>query len=97
MLNTILMKLNNELIGMDQIKLIGMGNNNNRYYFKLEKKLETVLVPTEKNCSILIKKALEGNLSLVSDLRKKLEYKKIRKKKGGKVRKKIRKKRQKKS
>lgn len=49
-------------------------------YLQDEKKLETVLVPTAKNCSILIKKALGGKLTLVSDLKKKLQYKKRRKK-----------------
>jgi len=49
-------------------------------YLQEKEKLETVLVPTAKNCSILIKKALMGDLTLVSDLRKKLEYKKRRKK-----------------
>lgn len=49
-------------------------------YLQEKEKLETVLVPTAKNCSSLIKKALKGNLTLVSDLKKKLEYKKRRKK-----------------
>ena len=40
------------------------------------KKLQTALVPSTKNCSILIKKIVCGDLSLISDLRKKLEYKK---------------------
>jgi len=50
-------------------------------YLQGKNKLETVLVPSAKNCSALIKKALGGSLTLVSDLRKKLEYKKVKKKK----------------
>lgn len=50
-------------------------------YLQEKKKLATVLVPTAKNCSVLIKRIVEGKLTLVSDLRKKLEYKKVRKKK----------------
>ena len=50
-------------------------------YLQEKEKLETVLVPTEKNCSVLLKKIIKGNLTLVSDLRKKIEYKKRRKKK----------------
>ncbi len=46
-----------------------------------EKKLETVLVPTAKNCSMLIKKIVKGKLTLVSDLKKKLKYKKPKTKK----------------
>lgn len=45
-------------------------------YLKGKKKLCTTLVPSEKNCSILIKKIMKGDLALVSDLRKKLEYQK---------------------
>jgi len=36
------MKSNNEMLRMNKIKLLGVGNNNHRYYFKLEKKPETV-------------------------------------------------------
>ena len=43
-------------------------------YLQEQKKLETVLVPSEKNCSMLIKKLLKGNLNLVSDLKKKIQY-----------------------
>lgn len=50
-------------------------------YLQEQKKLETVLVPSAKNCSSLIKKIVKGDLSLVSDLRKKIEYKKREKKK----------------
>jgi uncharacterized LabA/DUF88 family protein len=39
-------------------------------------KLLTVLVPTPKNCSSLLRSILKGNLTLVSDLRRKIEYKK---------------------
>ena len=45
-------------------------------YLQEKNKLETVLVPTSKNCSSLIRKLVKGNLALVSDLRKKIEYKK---------------------
>ena len=45
-------------------------------YLQEKRKLETVLVPTAKNCSILIKKIVKGKLTLVSDLKSKLEYKK---------------------
>lgn len=44
-------------------------------YLQEQKKLETVLVPTSKNCSILIKKIIKGNLTLVSDLKNKIQYK----------------------
>lgn len=43
-------------------------------YLQEKKKLQTVLVPTDKNCSILIKKIIGGNLTLVSALKKKLQY-----------------------
>lgn len=57
-------------------------------YLQEKKKLETVLVPTARNCSILIKKIVKGSLTLVSDLRKKLEYKKkMKTKKSKKIRK----------
>ena len=49
-------------------------------YLQEQKKLETVLVPSEKNCSSLIRKIVKGDLSLVSDLRNKIEYKKRKKK-----------------
>jgi len=49
-------------------------------YLQEKKKLETILVPSAKNCSVLIKRIVKGNLTLVSDLQKKLEYKKRRKK-----------------
>ena len=45
-------------------------------YLQEKKKLETVLVPTPKNCSVLIKRIVGGELTLVSDLKNKLEYKK---------------------
>lgn len=38
-------------------------------------KLLTVLAPTAKNCSSLLTDILKGNLSLVSDLKNKIEYK----------------------
>jgi uncharacterized LabA/DUF88 family protein len=44
-------------------------------YLKECNKLKTVLVPSSKNCSSLIKRILGGNLSLVSDLKHKIEYK----------------------
>jgi len=40
-----------------------------------QKKLKTVLVPSAKNCSDLIKRIIKGDLSLVSDLKKKIQYK----------------------
>ncbi len=49
-------------------------------YLQEQKKLETVLVPSAKNCSSLIKKIVKGDLSLVSDLKNKIEYKKRKKK-----------------
>lgn len=49
-------------------------------YLQEKSKLETVLVPSAKNCSSLIKKIVKGDLSLVSDLRNKIEYKKRKKK-----------------
>lgn len=45
-------------------------------YLQEKNKLKTVLAPSSKNCSSLISKILKGNLSLISDLRNKLEYKK---------------------
>jgi uncharacterized LabA/DUF88 family protein len=48
-------------------------------YLQEQKKLETVLVPTERNCSILIKKIAKGDLTLVSDLKKKIQYTKRKK------------------
>lgn len=48
-------------------------------YLQEKKKLKTVLVPSADNCSILIKRLLKGNLTLVSDLRRKIEYKKKQK------------------
>lgn len=38
-------------------------------------KLHTILAPTAENCSSLIRKIVQGELTLVSDLRKKIEYK----------------------
>jgi uncharacterized LabA/DUF88 family protein len=49
-------------------------------YLQEQKKLHTVLVPTHKNCSALIKRIVKGKLTLVSDLRKKIEYKEPSKK-----------------
>ncbi|MBP7670740.1 NYN domain-containing protein [Candidatus Gracilibacteria bacterium] len=49
-------------------------------YLQEQGKLETVLVPSAKNCSSLIKKILKGELTLVSDLKNKIEYKQPRKK-----------------
>lgn len=49
-------------------------------YLQEQKKLHTVLVPTAKNCSSLIRKILKGDLTLVSDLRDKIEYNKRKKK-----------------
>lgn len=45
-------------------------------HLKEKNKLLTVLIPTAKNCSSLLTKLLEGNITLVSDLRSKIEYKK---------------------
>lgn len=45
-------------------------------YLQEKDKLRTVLVPSSKNCSNLIKMILKGNLSLVSDLKRKIEYRK---------------------
>lgn len=45
-------------------------------YLKEKEKLLTVLAPSAKNCSSLIKQIVQGELSLVSNLRKKIEYKK---------------------
>lgn len=50
-------------------------------YLQKKKKLQTVLVPSAKNCSILIKKIMCGDLTLITDLKKKLEYKKRKNKK----------------
>jgi uncharacterized LabA/DUF88 family protein len=43
-------------------------------HLKERHKLQTVLVPSAKNCSSLLKKLLGGHLSLVSDLRRKIEF-----------------------
>jgi uncharacterized LabA/DUF88 family protein len=43
-------------------------------YLQEKNKLKTVLVPSEKACSILIKKLLRGNLSLITDLKNKITY-----------------------
>ena len=43
-------------------------------YLSEKNKLLTVLAPSFKNCSSLIKKIVQGNLSLVSDLKKKIVY-----------------------
>ena len=45
-------------------------------YLQEKKKLETVLVPSAKNCSALLKRIIKGDLTLVSDLKKKVGYKK---------------------
>ena len=45
-------------------------------YLQGKGKLQTVLAPTLKNCSSLIRRALKGNFGLISDLRKKIEYRK---------------------
>lgn len=49
-------------------------------------KLLTVLAPTAKNCSSLLTEIMKGNVSLVSDLRRKIEYKKKAKKKNASAR-----------
>lgn len=43
-------------------------------YLREKEKLLTVLAPTSKNCSSLITKLVNGNLALVSNLRRKIEY-----------------------
>jgi len=48
-------------------------------YLQDQNKLKTVLVPSARNCSALIKKIIKGNLTLVSDLKKKLRYYKRKK------------------
>lgn len=45
-------------------------------YLQEKNKLLTVLAPSAKNCSSLIRKIVQGNLSLVSDLQKKIQYRK---------------------
>lgn len=50
-------------------------------YLKEKRKLLTVLAPSAKNCSSLIKDVVQGNLSLISDLKKKIEYVRHKKKK----------------
>lgn len=49
-------------------------------YLQEKDKLLTVLVPSAKNCSSLIKQVVEGNLSLVSDLKSKIGFKPTKKK-----------------
>ena len=44
-------------------------------YLQEKNKLLTVLVPSSKNCSALIKRIAKGNISLVSDLKSKVGYK----------------------
>lgn len=50
-------------------------------YLIEKKKLKTVLAPSARNCSVLISGIVEGNLALVSDLRKKIEYRTYKRKK----------------
>lgn len=45
-------------------------------YLQEKDKLLTVLAPSSKNCSSLIRTIVQGDLSLVSDLRKKIQYRK---------------------
>ncbi len=45
-------------------------------YLQEKGKLLTILAPSAKNCSSLIRKIVQGNLSLVSDLQKKIQYRK---------------------
>ena len=45
-------------------------------YLMSHNKLAKVLAPSSKNCSSLLRKVAKDKISLVSDLRKKLEYKK---------------------
>lgn len=45
-------------------------------YLQEKGKLLTVLAPSAKNCSSLIRKIVQGNLSLVSDLQNKIQYRK---------------------
>jgi uncharacterized LabA/DUF88 family protein len=51
-------------------------------YLKSQDKLRKVLAPSNENCSSLLTKAARKKLSLVSDLRNKLEYKRSPKIKG---------------
>lgn len=44
-------------------------------YLEKKGKLLTVLAPSAKNCSILIRRTIKENLRLVSDLKDKIEYK----------------------
>jgi len=50
-------------------------------YLAKQNKLEKVLVPTNKNCSVLLRKAAGNKIAIINDLRKRLEYKKGDKKK----------------
>ncbi|MFH1946855.1 MAG: NYN domain-containing protein [Candidatus Magasanikbacteria bacterium] len=52
------------------------------HYLNQHNKLAKVLAPSSENCSSLLTKAVRNKLSLVSDLKKKLEYKKQPKIKG---------------
>lgn len=45
-------------------------------YLEVQQKLAKVLAPSRCNCSLLLRKSAGSKLSLVSDLREKLEYKK---------------------
>jgi len=45
-------------------------------YLLTRDKLSKVLAPSQKNCSILLKRAAQDKISFVSDLRIKVEYKK---------------------
>ena len=45
-------------------------------YLQEKSKLLKVLAPSTKNCSSLIRKIVQGNLALVSDLQKKIQYRK---------------------
>ena len=49
-------------------------------HLKEKDKLLTVLAPTSKNCSSLLTEILKGDFSLVSDLKRKIQYKKRKKK-----------------
>lgn len=48
-------------------------------YLQEKGKLKTVLVPSAENCSALIRRIVKGDITLVSDLKKRLEFKTKRK------------------
>lgn len=50
-------------------------------YLQEQSKLKTVLAPTNKNCSVLIRRIVQGDITLVSDLKSKLELRKSKKRK----------------